>query len=89
MSDGANKRKHEEQRLIVEVVGERLVISVGIKVLAFAAENCERFYDGIKDEYTHKVTDANVFANEVSLALQHEKEDGTTPVCVLLANACE
>lgn len=76
-------------RLTVEVTNCRLVISIGIDTLAFAAANCERFYDGESGDYTARVTDNREFAREVALALQHEKEDGTTPVHVLLDNAFE
>ena len=78
-----------EQPLCVEVHDGKLVISVGIDTLAFAAEHCNRFYDGHKDAYTMRVTDKSVFAREVVRALLREEEDGTTLVHVLLDDAFE
>lgn len=78
-----------KEPLQVKIVNDRLVISVGIEVLAFAAENCERFYDGEKDAYTLKVTDKAKFAIDVARELNREKENGETPVSVLLDQAFE
>ena len=83
------KRTGQNQRLMVEIAGGRLVISIGVDVLCFAAENCNRFYDGENDKYTLKITNKTKFAKEVARALEREEEDGTTPVHLLLDAAFE
>ncbi len=83
------KVKNEDQVLSVKIADGKLVISIGINVLCFSAENCERFYDGDRDKYTLKVTNKRKFAGEIVRALEREEEDGTTPVHVLLDNAFE
>lgn len=87
----ANNSK--KQRLLVEVVNGRLVISVGIDTLAWAVEHsfepslCEVDYE--RDQImTHKVLDPKGFAGDVRQALEAEEEDGTTPIHLLLDNAC-
>jgi len=75
--------------LEVSIASGRLIISIGVDTLASAAERCLRFYDGERDRYTLTVTDKEKFATEVVRALQHEEEDGTTPLHVLLDDAFE
>lgn len=79
----------KQHPLCVKIEDGKLVISIGIETLCFATENCERFYDPEKDRYAFKVTDAAKFASDVALSLQHEEEDGSTPVSRLLDAACE
>lgn len=79
----------KDQPLQVQIIDDRLVISIGIETLCYSAENCPRFYDGETDKYTLKVTDMAVFAQDVARELNREKEDGETPVCVLLDQAIE
>lgn len=81
--------KRSKEPLRVSVKDGRLVISIGVETLCFAAEHCNLFYDGEKDRYTLKVTDKATFAKEVVRALEHEEEDGTTPVHLLFDNAFE
>lgn len=77
------------QWLKTEVKGGKLVISVGVDTLAFAAQ---RFYDeeafqnseGSEDEAEFRIVDADEFAESVLEALEKESEDGTTPVHLLL-----
>lgn len=71
----------------VYVSGGRLVISIGVDVLASAADNSPAFErdDGDFDKPPkYRVTDADVFAAEIALALQDEREDGSTPIHLLL-----
>ena len=79
----------KKQWLQTEVRGGKLVISIGVETLAFAAQ---RFYDeeamqaseGAKDEAEFRIVDAGEFAGSVVQALEKEAEDGTTPVHLLL-----
>lgn len=75
--------------LSVSIKDGKLIISIGVNVIAFAAEHCERYYDGEKDKYTLKVTNKEKFAREIRRALQAEEEDGTTPLHVLFDDATE
>lgn len=68
--------------LEVGLVGDRLVISIPIDTLVFAAEHA--FETAYGEEHGLKVTDSKIFAEDVLRALQYEKEDGTTPVHELL-----
>ena len=81
--------KRADQGLRVTIDDGRLVISIGVDVLCFAAESCARFYDGEVDKYTLKITNKAMFARDVLRMLEREQEDGTTPVHTLLDNAFE
>jgi hypothetical protein len=74
--------------LTVDVVGGRLVISIGVETLAFAAVHSEwaNPWDDAANDYRRMivVTDADLMAREVARALDDEQEDGTTPVHLLL-----
>ena len=82
-----------EQALSVKIDDELLVISIGIKSLAFATESCpalEKFYEkgprfGQFDG--PKVFDPVAFAAAVVEELGREEEDGTTPVHLLFDQA--
>lgn len=75
--------KPADQVLTAEVRGGRLVISIGVNLLANALELGPELshYDEATGEWSHpKVTDAVVFAREIAIELEREEEDGTTPV---------
>lgn len=85
----AKSGRGKAQGLKTEVKNGRLVISVGVDVLAFVAQ---RFYDeeqfqasgGQETEAEFRIVDADEFAASVLRALEKEAEDGTTPVHRLL-----
>jgi len=83
----------EEQPLRCEVTGGRLVISVGINVLAFAAADPEvgTFveYDDITETFwpRYRVVDKNEFAKDCACAITREEEDGSSPLSKLLDQA--
>ena len=64
--------------LEVGLVDGRLVISIGVNALAFAAANHD---DGIT------ICDPDLAAEEIVRELRREEEDGTTPVHRLLDKA--
>jgi hypothetical protein len=68
-----------EAGLVIKVVNQQIVISVGIKTMATVAE--------IAGDMT--VTDIPVFAESMIRALREEQEDGTTPVHHLLEAAAD
>lgn len=82
----------KEQWLKTEVKDGRLVISVGVDVLAFAAQ---QFYDeeafhaseGQEDESDFRIVAPADFAKSVVRALDREAEDGTTPVHLMFDEA--
>jgi hypothetical protein len=81
-----------ERPLSVKVDRGQLVIRIGINTLAFCAERCPRFYDHEKhdaDGSYVRVTDKAELAKDIARALQHEQEDGTTPLHILLDDAIE
>jgi hypothetical protein len=75
--------------LRVRIVDRVLIIEIGIGTLKFAAEHCEKFWNGEADLYMLKVTDAERFARDVQIALQVEEEDGSTPISRLLDEMIE
>lgn len=87
-----SKRSPSKQELKVEVKGGRLVISIGIDTLAFAAENMDSnlsYDDDWKPTKGFTVSNKKEFAEDVLRELEREEEDGTTPVHILLDSACE
>lgn len=80
---------NREQPLTVEVNDGRLVISIGVDVLAFAVTYCSRFYDGLGDQYKARIIDNDQWAQDVARELTREQEDGTNPLHILLDNAFE
>jgi hypothetical protein len=72
------------QPLEVEVVAGRLVISIGIDTLAFAADHHEEFtpYDDELGDWVQRwhVFEKGEFALEVARQMQREAEDGSTPL---------
>jgi len=71
----------KDQQLKVEIVDDRLVISIGVGLLAFAVQAASDV-SGWSDEFY--IYDPAKFADEVARQLQSEEEDGTTPVHRLL-----
>lgn len=66
--------------LHVEIVGDRLVISIGISTLCFTVAR----QDAFDEEPLFKVIDEDVFAEEIATALCREEEDGSTKVTRML-----
>jgi hypothetical protein len=79
--------------LVCRREGEQLVIRIGIGTLAFAAEHCEKFYDYDKHASTGppyvKVIDKGELCNDTIRELSREREDGATPLCLLLDECTE
>ncbi len=73
--------KHDrEQPLSVKMDDDVLIIRIGLDRLAYCAETSPEFYCGETGRYCLKVTNRHGFANDVILALNHEEDDGSTPV---------
>ena len=75
-------KKARKQHPEVKVVNGRLVLSIGIDNLAFAAQqlyNQQAFdeSEGLRDESEFRVSDKLKFAKSVAGALEREEEDGT------------
>lgn len=70
-----------EAELSVEIIGERLVISIGVNVLAFAV------VQGAGREEVMVITDPFAAATGIMRELKREDEDGTTPIHTLLDKA--
>jgi hypothetical protein len=70
--------------LVVEVIGGRLVISIGVRTLAFSLTA-----DGGPIVHPTRITDPLAFAREMVPELSREDEEGMTPVNVLLDQAAE
>lgn len=96
----AEIRKLVAQALAVEpsshpldcrVEGKRIAVYVGFDELVFAAANHPAFWDGESGESVPNIniTDPAKFALEVVRQLNHEGEDGSTPVTRLLDKAIE
>lgn len=78
----------DKDRLDVNIKNGCLIISVGVKTLAFAAENNQFFCSADGEQQIH-INDPNLFAKDVLRALKTEQEDGSTPVTRLIDAACE
>jgi hypothetical protein len=83
----------KDDPLNVEIVGGKLVISIGIDCLAHAIEWSPSLgdYDHVANDYVYpKVTDPERFAREIAIILDREEsEDGTTAVHRMLDRAAE
>jgi hypothetical protein len=77
---GTKRVKTPNAPLTVEVVGGKLVISIGVSTLAYAVQN------GCHD-WTGVITDEAAFAIDVATELEKESEDGTTVVHTMLDQA--
>jgi hypothetical protein len=80
-----------EAPLRCAVIRGRLVVSIGIDTLAFAASQHDPWvvWDAERNDYRRrlKVTDAHEFAADIVRVLTCEAEDGTTVVHILFDNA--
>lgn len=74
-----------EQPLCVKIEGGILSISVGINVIKFAAETGFEVKDALGEAPV--IFEPKLFAEDVARELQHEEEDGTTDVHLLLDKA--
>lgn len=83
--------KRADKPLQVEVDRGVLVIRIGINTLKDSAETgpafWERYPEDVGDGPWSSVNDANQLAHDVARELQREKEDGTTPLDLLLDKA--
>ena len=80
----------EDEPLNVQVVGGRLVITIGVACLGKAILFCPSLikYDEDADEYLYpEVTDPLAFAKALETELCKEEEDGTTLVHQMLDEA--
>jgi len=80
----------KDTKLVCEVVDGELQIRIGVDTLKFAAEHCERFYNGSiesADGPHIRVTEAEQFAREIAGKLNDEAEDGSTVIHEMLDNA--
>lgn len=80
--NGDNIGVGKDQILQTKIVDGKLVMSIGVDVLAFAQNNNNQF-DGFD------VINAEGFAKDVLAELEREEEDGTTKVHELLDEAME
>ena len=69
-----------------------MTISIGVDQLAYAFEECDdnNVYDETLGEFVRQyfVVNPQTFARDVRVALLRQKEDGSTPLTVLLDKAC-
>lgn len=80
----------KDQPLRCTIEDEKLIISIGIDTLAFAAKEHPFFWSGEDDKTPCiNVTDNAMFAKEVALALQHEAEDGSTLITRVIDKAMQ
>lgn len=80
------------QPLKTEIIDGRIVISIGLDCLQTAIEaspSMEGFEDDDGNQKFPKVTDAEVFAKEVVMALENEEEDGTNLIHKMFDEAFE
>lgn len=89
MSIKDSVRLIDEVPMRCKVVGEHIEISIGIRALAFAAENHPGFWDGESglDVPNIKITDMQEFALAVADAINEEAEDGGTLLTRMLDDA--
>ena len=79
--------------LSVKVKNGELRISIGVNTLAHAVTYADwaNPYDEQTGDYirTFAIADAETFAKDVALAMQREKEDGSTPLSYFLDKMTE
>lgn len=84
----SGKRTNAGLPLRASVVGDELVIRIGIDTLVFAFEtgNENNPFDDAANDFRRswKVTNKHEFAKGVAHALHQEEEDGSTPLTELL-----
>jgi hypothetical protein len=77
-----------QQPLSVWVETDQLVIRIGKRVLAVAAERSDFYnpFDPVQNDYVqrYRVVDIHEFAKDVRIELQREEEDGSTMLTDLL-----
>lgn len=73
-----------DQQLTVELVDDRLVISIGVDTLMIAAQGADAW-----DDDRLRITDPAAFADEIVRGLEDEEEDGTTRVHLAIDSAIE
>ena len=71
----------------VRIERGELVFRIGVDTLKIAADTCPLFYNSEKDRSDVIVTDPDVFAKDVITELEHEEEDGSTPLSDVLDKA--
>ena len=84
--------KRKDQPLKVEIIDGVLSISIGVGTLRFSAEHAPgpplTWYDDESEEFMkYGISDEAEFAKDVLRELLHEREDGATPVHILLDQA--
>jgi hypothetical protein len=83
----------KDQRLVVEVKDDELVVRIGIDTLAFAANESDAFkpWDDRVEDWVQKfkVVDPIAFAGDVKRAMLDEAEDGSSPLSRFLDNVDE
>lgn len=72
----ANRR----EVLKVEIFEGRLVVSIGVETLGFAACHSPFFDTPQFEKHQPRITDADAFAKEIAVTLEAEEENGTTLV---------
>jgi hypothetical protein len=74
----------KDQRLVVEVKDDELVVRIGIDTLAFAANESDTFkpYDDQVGDWVqkYKVINPIAFAGDIKRAMLDEAEDGSSPL---------
>ena len=70
-----------------KIIDGKLVISLSISTLAHAARHSEYFLNCAEDGAPLKITDEATFAKSVTLGLNREEEDGSTPITRMLDEA--
>lgn len=83
MSNTTNPRIESE----AQIIDGKLVISVSIETLAFAARNSEYFFHCAETGTPLTITNDAEFANSVRSILNQEECDGSTPVTRMLDRA--
>jgi hypothetical protein len=79
------KNKERNQPLICRVIGDRLIISIGIETLAWAAKD----RNGGPVPNRTKVSNKAEWANDVSLAITHEDEIGNSMIHDMIDQAMQ
>jgi hypothetical protein len=81
-----------DRPLAVYVKDDELVIRIGIKTLAWAFDHEEgnNVWDQDRELFIQswKVSDPQVFAEEVAIAMNSEEENGATPVTEFFDKMC-
>jgi len=76
-----------DKPLSVEVADDMLVISIGVKALAFAVMNGDVWASMVDAEGPISIVDEAEFARDVMHELEADDDEGTTPVHALFDKA--